>query len=57
MQMTELYATLDEVKKHKVDAMLAVVFQHHRKLTHPLILQLYLIKREEFALQVSEGSL
>ncbi len=55
--MTEIYLTLDEAKRQKVDAMLAVVFQHHRKLGHPLIMKLYLLKREELSKQVMEGAL
>jgi len=54
---TEIYSTLDEAKRQKVDAMLSVLFRHHRRLTHPFIMKLFLIKREELSCQVQEGSL
>jgi len=55
--MTEIYPTLDEGKRQKVDAMLSVLFRHHRRLTHPFIMKLFLLKREEFSVQVREGAL
>jgi hypothetical protein len=53
----ELYSTLEEAKRLKVDAMLSVLFRHHRRLTHPFIMKLFLLKREELSRQVSEGAL
>lgn len=57
MSGQDLYPVLDEAKKQKVDAMLSVLFKQHRRLTHPFVMKLFLIKREEFARQVNEGVL
>jgi len=53
----ELYSTLEDAKRQKVDAMLSVLFRHHRRLTHPFIMKLFLIKREELSRLVTEGAL
>ncbi|HSQ42559.1 MAG TPA: hypothetical protein VLM37_09790 [Fibrobacteraceae bacterium] len=55
--MNDLYPTLEEHQRQKVDAMLSVLFRHHRRLTHPFIMKLFLLKREEYARQIQEGSL
>lgn len=57
MSGQELYPVLDEGKKQKVDAMLSVLFRQHRRLTHPFMMKLFLLKREEFARQVNEGAI
>ncbi len=57
MSGQELYPVLDEGKKQKVDAMLSVLFRQHRRLTHPFMMKLFLLKREEFSRQVNEGAI
>lgn len=57
MSGQDLYPCLEESQKQKVDAMLSVLFRQHRRLTHPFMMRLFLIKREEFALQVNEEAI